>query len=51
MELRIRNFPNEVHRLLKIRAAEESITLNELVIRLLREITTKKEFDRPESGR
>jgi len=33
----IRDFPNELHKAAKIRAAEEEITLQELILKAIRE--------------
>jgi predicted HicB family RNase H-like nuclease len=40
-EMRLYNVPEHVHRELKVRAASERTTLNELAIRLLRESLDK----------
>ena len=36
MNLLIKNFPDQIHKALKVKAAKESITLEKLIISLLR---------------
>jgi plasmid stability protein len=38
----IRDFPDDLHKTAKIRAAEEEISLQELILRAIREYLSKK---------
>jgi len=38
----IRDFPDELHKAAKIRAAEEEISIQELILRAIREYLSKK---------
>ena len=38
----IRDFPDELHKAAKIRAAEEEISIQELILRAIREYRSKK---------
>lgn len=44
MNLFIRNFPNEIHKALKVRAAQEDKSLSTLIIEALEELTHDKKI-------
>jgi predicted HicB family RNase H-like nuclease len=51
MEMRIKRIPDEVHKRLKIQAVVQDVSLNDLIVRILREAAERNQVDQPAQGR
>ena len=47
----IRDFPEELHRAAKVRAAQEGVSMKDIIIRAVTEYLNKKETDRKKGSK